>query len=335
MTSGRVPVGDRSTRNALQDADRAGWRHGDRQDQARGARVEHRGSGVPRDVRRGRAAAGESDRSATECSDEAAWIATLGLDRAPARPAAHTPAVSHRPAAGAVVAVGARLRAVPAVLVSVPAAAWYGKPALQLRQVATGALPGEDWIAPFVTAMFATLIASVVAAFASPVVRYRHGGRQQRQQLKWILLAVDVLAVEGNLGELPAGPGGRQGCGGRGDVRGSGIAVDRAHGAIPADSSGTGRRPDPPRTSVTRRIRPSSRRRASSPSRRPPSPCDMPGHERPPVRHRRRPARLSDRSSRPTARLTPGRIRWWRDRASDGSARRRSGHRARMCATGP
>lgn len=98
------------------------------------------------------------------------------------------------------------LCAAPAVLVCAPAVAWYGKPAAQLHQVTTGALLGEDWIAPFITAMFASLIASVVAAFASLVVRYRNGGTQQRQQLKWLLLAVGVLAVQGIWENFLPGP---------------------------------------------------------------------------------------------------------------------------------
>jgi len=85
----------------------------------------------------------------------------------------------------------------PIVLLPVPAVAWVDKPANQYWRITEGALLGEEGVAPFLIGVFATAISSVLVSLVSLVVRYRRGGRQERQQLKWIMLAAAVLVVQG------------------------------------------------------------------------------------------------------------------------------------------
>ena len=90
-----------------------------------------------------------------------------------------------------------RLCFVPAALMLGPAIAWYGKPADRYPEIEDGGYLGAEWVGPIITAMFVTLILSVLVALASLVMRYRRSLGPERQQLKWILLATLLLFLQG------------------------------------------------------------------------------------------------------------------------------------------
>jgi hypothetical protein len=89
------------------------------------------------------------------------------------------------------------LCALPVVLMAGPAAAWLGRPARQYWGIEDGALLGAEWVGPLLTAMFAALILCLLVSLVSLVMRYRRAQERERQQLKWIMLAVGALLIQG------------------------------------------------------------------------------------------------------------------------------------------
>jgi hypothetical protein len=99
------------------------------------------------------------------------------------------------------------LCSLPAVLMLGPAVAWYGEPASRFPAIEDGSFLGEDWVGPVLTVMFASLLLSMLVALTSLVVRYRRSLGPERQQLKWVLLATAILAVQGIWEIFLPGPG--------------------------------------------------------------------------------------------------------------------------------
>ena len=90
-----------------------------------------------------------------------------------------------------------RLCAVPAALMIGPAVAWFGEPADRFELIEEGSMLGDEWVEPLIVAMLAVLILCVVLALVSLVIRFRRSAGPERQQLKWIMLAAGILAVQG------------------------------------------------------------------------------------------------------------------------------------------
>jgi hypothetical protein len=87
--------------------------------------------------------------------------------------------------------------AMPVMLMAGPAATWLGKPARQYWGIEEGAFPGAQWARPLVTGMFAALILCLLVSLVSLVMRFRRAAETERQQLKWIMLAVVALLAQG------------------------------------------------------------------------------------------------------------------------------------------
>ncbi len=88
--------------------------------------------------------------------------------------------------------------ALPAALLAVPVVAHVGVPAKELLLLGEEeAIPGLEWTGPLVVGALGALIVLMLVSVGSLFVRYRRSRQEERQQLKWVLVAASVLIIDG------------------------------------------------------------------------------------------------------------------------------------------
>jgi hypothetical protein len=96
----------------------------------------------------------------------------------------------------------------PAVLMAAAAVGWRGVPAEELIGLLDSGSPGAEWAKVLTTVSFVVILAVVLLSIVSLFVRFRRSRADERQQLKWVLLAAGVLLVSGIWDTIPYGPDG-------------------------------------------------------------------------------------------------------------------------------
>jgi hypothetical protein len=95
---------------------------------------------------------------------------------------------------------------VPVVIFTAPAIALLDVPARQLRTYWETGVSGYEWTRTFAIGALVALVSVLLAALISLVYRYRRSSIQERQQLKWVMLAVVVMMISAFLDFLPGPP---------------------------------------------------------------------------------------------------------------------------------